>query len=215
MESIDKAIIEAESLNSSAINEMLDGVPSNSPLMCWVRKCLRWAKFKSVPQPLLVFLKGFWGGMINSKFMEDTLRHYRAKEMENAYHKQAARVDIWQAASHLGVFNSYERREVSDLGSSEVPASFDWDGLFKRCVKDKLEGDELREFEMLAKVLGKQTWPHPSPASAQQFAPNLACVVSLAKMQPRNWNLANDAWKATLCCLLKIDVARTKPSVVY
>ena len=168
----------------------------------WIKHVFHWlaqANFREVPEGLDSLLRKVWGGLLNSKLVEDANKFQRQHEDRSNNAKTLPLGETWHCVSQHEVLKAYERQEVKARKQYNVPADFDIEGMCRPHADRTRQKtpEEQADFEFVQGVTGTQTWPAFTPESEQRIFCRLALLVHLNK-RGQQWELAEKAWMSGL-----------------
>lgn len=91
LQAADKAMLEADAIGTPLTIELLRGQGLTTPLMRWLRQALRETSFTEVPALVKQVLDEMWGGLLNSKLVEDWNKDSATKHSRHPNRKRAPR----------------------------------------------------------------------------------------------------------------------------
>ena len=211
LEQVDKTVQAVSASGSLEAKKLLEGHPATGPVMAKCLSELRAASFLEVPPETFAWLSDSWGGLLNSKLVEDGNRVQREAEQRNGTSKTVGRLEGWHGLSKKKLLGSYGRSEVPCGTLVTVPQSFEADDWFvrkKRAARRdsscsslavpevEVLDEETVEEALLQGVSKSRTWSSPTPDSEQA---GLAAFALLSKVvrEKLDWSFLETAWWAS------------------
>ena len=192
---------------------LLEGHFSTTPFGQWLLRRLASVDFATLPDDVQRTMSDVWGGLLNSKLIEDANKVQREAEQRNGTSKDVGRLEGWHAVTKGGLIKSYEREEVSVGGLCHMPSAFDPAVLFQASKRQRVTNDATSEAdkkqkgsaskartaeeEMLAGVTKPRNWPSHGHSGEQEVLAAFSLLTSLHRGK-KSWSLAEDGWHSAL-----------------
>ncbi|CAE7593480.1 cdk-12 [Symbiodinium sp. CCMP2592] len=204
-----KAVQETGSLDAKT---MLEGHPATGPVMGMVLAELRAASFVEVPPGTFDFLRRCWGGLLNSKLVEDANKVQREAEQRNGTAKTLGRLEGWHGLSRKRLFKDYGRSEVPNGTLVTLPTSFDADAWFVRKKRRTTSGsiatgsasssqpavaEETAEEAVCKGVSQARTWASHTPDSEQDKLAGFSLLAKVVR-ESKDWSFVEKGWWSSL-----------------
>jgi hypothetical protein len=208
LQEVHMTLEKTEQNGSLEAKRLLEGHPGKAPLMAKVLKELEATSFLAVPEGTEALLRSCWGGLLNSKLVEDGNKIQREAEQRHSTSKTLGRVDGWYSLSRKRLLESYERKEVPCGALCHLPESFDAETWFtskkRRLSKDgssALESNmsvaEKQEASIVEGVTKARTWASRTPESEQDVLASFSLLARIVR-DKADWGKAELAWHASL-----------------
>ncbi|CAE7254869.1 Camkk2 [Symbiodinium sp. CCMP2592] len=182
-----KAVQETGSLNPKT---MLEGHPATGPVMGMVLAELRAASFVEVAPGTFDFLRRCWGGLLNSKLVEDANKVQREAEQRNGTAKTLGRLEGWHGLS---------RKRLKPNGTLvTLPTSFDADAWFVRKRGEQpAVAEETAEEAICKGVSQARTWASHTPDSEQDKLAGFSLLAKVVR-ESKDWSFVEKGWWSSL-----------------
>lgn len=186
-------MLTAGRLGTPLLKQMCAGQAFTSPFHRWLRRILRTSGHMT--ELVRKTLVDMWGGLLNSKLVEDLNKQIREREQRTSTNKVAARMEAWQTPTHHRLLAGYKREEGCENPALQAPTCFEFSRLFEHTEAAKIPERET-ELSMLQGILGPQKWPSFTPASMQTLFIDLHLMMHASA--EGNWDMVEDAWHSSL-----------------
>ena len=204
---MDKTVTAVRETGSLEAKTLLEGHPATGPVLAMVLSELRSSSFVEVPAETFDFLRHCWGGLLNSKLVEDANKVQREAEQRNGTAKTLGRLEGWHGLSRKRLFQDYRRKEVANGTMVSVPASFDADAWFVRKRRRTSAGSaasqadvaevETAEEAILKGVSQPRTWASHTPDSEQEKLAGFSLLSKIVR-EEQGWSFVEKGWWASL-----------------
>ena len=196
---IDQTINTVEARGSLRAKELLKDHPLTGRIETWVRKALSAVQFEYIPEILHKYLVDAWGGLHNTKLVEDLNRVLREHERKRDSNEVSPALG-WHALSNREVLKSYDRQECTVSALSHVPQELakNAQSLFsrKQARFGEVDPDDEKVQKLVSDITGPKTWTSNTPASEQEHHANLALLQKCVEQD--DFALVESAWHSGL-----------------
>ena len=213
LEDADKTVQFVQKEGSLEAKLMLEGHPATAPVMALVLTELRAGSFVEVSPDTEDWLRRLWGGLLNSKLVEDANKIQREAEQRHGTSKTIGRMEGWNGLSRKKLLASYGRPEVGHGSMAVVPTKFEPDHWFSRPKRARMADsaassspaapsveeltDQRLEEDILKGVSQTKTWASHTPESEQDRLAAFSLLTKVVK-DKMDWSFVEKGWWASL-----------------
>ena len=213
LEDVDKTVQFVQKEGSLEAKLMLEGHPATAPVMALVLTELRAGSFVEVSPDTEDWLRRLWGGLLNSKLVEDANKIQREAEQRHGTSKTIGRMEGWNGLSRKKLLASYGRPEVGHGSMAVVPTKFEPDHWFSRPKRARMADsaassspaapsveeltDQRLEEDILKGVSQTKTWASHTPESEQDRLAAFSLLTKVVK-DKMDWSFVEKGRWASL-----------------